>query len=322
MIHLRPMTLKDQIKLLAADLGYHACGIAGVEPFEDFRISLRTLAQRFPESADLFRRLERRAEPLGMNPWARAIVVCVRRYGKYAIPESLANHIGRNYLCDRRIPACPDTTMPKRMKEGMAALGIRVRTGGVPSREAAVRAGVVRIGKNGFAYAAGCGSWINIESWMVNAELEPDAPSAPAPCPANCTACLDACRTKALTEPYVMRMHHCIAYLTYEAPEPIPGELASRMGPWIYGCDDCQRVCPMNQGQWRREEPTPWLDEVADKLTPQALATMDQETYSRVVHPLFDYIPLNNLARWHTNARRASASSPPSEKERGEGLLL
>lgn len=299
------MTLKDQIKSLAAEVGYHACGIAGVEPFEDFRTNLRAHARRFPESADLCLKLERRAEPLGMNPWARAIVVCVRRYGKYAIPESLASHIGRNYLCDRRIPACPDTTMPRRMKDGLVALGMRVRTGGVPSREAAARAGIVQIGKNGFAYAAGAGSWINIEAWMIDAEVEPDAPSTNTPCPEGCTACLDACRTGALVEPHVMRMHHCIAYLTYEAPEPIPAELADRMGPWIYGCDDCQGVCPMNRGQWSGKEPTPWLDEVADKLTPEALSRMDQETYSRVVHPLFDYIPPDNLARWHRNAKRA-----------------
>lgn len=304
------MTLKDQIKSLAADAGYHACGIAGVAPFEEFLANLRSHALRFPESADLCLKLERRAAPLGMTPWARAIVVCVRRYGKYAFPESLAAHIGRNYLCDRRIPACPDTAMPKRMKEGLKGLGLRVRTGGVPSREAAVRAGIVRIGKNGFAYAEGAGSWINIEAWMIDAEVEPDVPNTTTPCPEGCTACLDACRTKALVEPYIMRMHHCIAYLTYEAPEPIPADLAGRMGPWIYGCDDCQTACPLNHGAWSREEPTPWLDEVADKLTPEALVNMDQDTYSRIVHPLFDYIPLDNLARWQGNARRASASSP------------
>jgi epoxyqueuosine reductase len=299
------MLLKDQIKSLASTLGYHACGIAGVNPFEDYRASIHKLAQRFPESAELCRRMERRAEPLGLNPWARAIVVCVRRYGKYAIPESVANHIGRNYLCDRRIKDCPDTTMPKRMKDGMAALGIRVRTGGVPSREAAVRAGIVQIGKNGFAYAPGCGSWINIEAWMIDAALEPDNPSPLLACPEGCHACLDACRTKALAEPYVTRIHHCIAYLTYEAPEPIPSELESKMGPWIYGCDDCQRVCPMNQGQWSNLEPAPWITGVDDALTPAALAVMDQDTYAKVVHPLFGYIPLNNLDRWHTNARRA-----------------
>lgn len=305
------MTLKDKIKSLAREAGYQACGIAGVDPFENYRASLQDIAGRFPESATMCRHLERRATPLAMNPWARAIVVCVRRYGKYAIPETLANHIGRNYLCDRRITGCPDAAMPGLMKDGLKALGLRVRTGGVPSREAAVRAGIVQVGKNGFAYAPGCGSWLNIEAWMVDAALEPDPPSGPAPCPEGCQACLKACRTQALAEPYVTRIHHCIAYLTYEAPFPIEAALWSRMGPWIYGCDDCQRVCPMNKGQWDDTEPAPWITEVAEALTPEALAAMDQETYSKVVHPLFGYIPEKDLARWHANARRALDRSEP-----------
>lgn len=299
------MTRKDQIKKLATNLGYHACGITGVEPFENYLSALQANAARFPEAAELYRRMERRATPLALNPWARAIVVCVRRYGKYAIPETLALHIGRNYLCDRRIKDCPDNTLPRLMKAGLTALGMRVRTGGVPSREAAVRAGVVRIGRNGFAYAEGCGSWINIEAWVVDAELEPNTPAPPAPCPEGCRACLDACPTQALVAPFSLNMKRCIAYLTYEAPTPIPGELWDKMGPWIYGCDDCQNCCPMNAGQWERREPTPWLDGVAEKLTPGTLASMDQETYTNVVYPLFGYIPPDGLARWHANAKRA-----------------
>ncbi len=302
------MTLKINIQNLAAGLGYHACGISGVAPFEDYRIALAGLMERFPETADLYRHMERRINPATLVPWARSIIVCIRRYGKYAIPEHLAQHIGRNYLCDRRIPGCPDNTLPKRMKEGLRALGLRVRTGGVPSREAATRAGVARIAKNGFAVTEGCGSWINIESWMVDAEIEPDTPAPAAPCPEGCQACRNACPTQALCEPYVIDMKRCVAYLTYEAPEPIPEALRSKMGPWIYGCDACQKACPLNQGQWERREPTPWLDDVAAHLTPETLATMDQETYATVVHPLFGYIPVTNLARWQANAKRALLS--------------
>jgi len=299
------MTIKDQIKALATDIGYHACGIAGVEPFTDYQATLLRLAERFPDTAELYRHMERRGNPKTLVPWAQSIIVCIRRYGKYRLPDSLPRHIGRNYLCDRRIPGCPDNTMPKRMKDGLRSLGLRVRTGGVPSREAAARAGVARIARNGFAYAEGCGSWINIESWMVDAAVEPDEPASTAPCPEGCQACLNACPTHALVEPYVMDMKRCVAYLTYDAPFPIAGELWNKMGPWIYGCDDCQNICPLNQGQWESREPAPWLDEAATRLTPESLATMDQETYAKVVHPLFGYIPVTNLERWHANARRA-----------------
>lgn len=302
------LSIKEHIKTLASGLGYRACGIAGVEPFAEYRAALRTLAERFPETAGLYGRWEHRTDPTTRVPWARSIVVCIRRYGKYEIPESLARHIGRSYLCDRRISACPDHAMPKRMKEGLQSLGLRVRTGGVPSRDAAVRAGVARIAKNGFAVAEGCGSWLNIESWMVDAALEPDSPTPSCPCPAGCQACLNVCPTKALVDPFVMDMKRCIAHLTYEAPFPIRDDLWKKMGPWIYGCDDCQRVCPLNHDHWSHTEPAPWITDVAGALTPEALSTMDQETYARVVHPLFDYIPLGDLARWQANARRALES--------------
>jgi len=306
------MTLKEQIKALAADVGYHACGITSTEPFEDYRAALHRMAALHPESEGLYHRLERRAEPRSLNPWARSAVVCIRRYGKYALPAGLTDHIGRNYLCDRRIKECPDTTMPARMKQGLTALGLRVRTGGLPSRAAAVRAGVARIGRNGFAYADGCGSWMNIEAWMTNAELEPDTPAPTAArCPDGCRACMEVCRTRALAEPYSMRFTRCIAYLTYEAPFPITAELWSKMGPWIYGCDDCQRVCPLNRDQWEDGEPAPWIESVKQHLTPAALAAMDQETYQRVVYPLFGYIPETDLPRWHANATRALQAVGP-----------
>jgi epoxyqueuosine reductase len=299
------VTIKTQIKALAAEVGYAACGIAGTQPFEDYRAALQDRITRFPEAAELYRELEGRVEPRAVAPWARSIVVCVRHYGKYAIPDRLVGLIARNYLCDRRIKACPDNGMPGSMKAGLKRLGLRVKTGGVPGRAAAVRAGVAGFGRNNFAYADGCGSWINIESWMVDAEMEADTPAAPAPCPEGCRACIKACPTGALCEPYVMRQDRCTAYLTFEAPEPIAPELWEKMGKWIYGCDVCQQACPMNKGKWERREPTPWLDEVLDQLTPEALAAMDQETYRKVVFPLFSYISEDNLARWHANARRA-----------------
>ena len=299
------MSLKDAIRKLAAETGYAACGITDTAPFEDYREALRRLQSRFPESAALYRDMEPRADPRAGTPWARSIVVAVRRYGRYRLPAGLARHIGRNYLCDRRIAACPDAAMPKRMKAGLQALGLRVRTGGVPVRAAAVRAGVAGLARNGFAVRADCGSWLNVEAWKVDAALEPDPPAPPAPCPPGCRACQDACPTGALFEAGCVRMDRCVAYLTYGAPWPVEPELWRRMGPWIYGCDVCQSVCPLNRGRWAEQEPAPWLEAVADRLTPDALARMDEETYRTVVHPLFWYIEETDLDRWHANAKRA-----------------
>ena len=293
------------VKALARDVGYVDCGICGVEPFAEDRAALAERMARFPDAAHLYEGMTARCDPTATAPWARALVVCVRWYGKYRLPPGLDGIIGKNYLGDRRIAPCPDHTMPSRMKAGLRDLGLRAKRISLPDRWAGVRAGVVRLGRNCFAYAGDHGSWINLESWAVDAELPHDEPTPEPPCPEGCRACLQACPTKALVEPFCMRMDRCIPWLTYRAPEPVAPALWDAMGGWIYGCDVCQDVCPLNQGAWRELEPAPWLEEAADSLTPEALAQMDQQTYEAVVHPLFWYIPTDRLDRWHRNARRA-----------------
>ena len=297
--------LKPRIKALAADVGYVACGITSAEPFPEYTCALDELIRRFPDTEHLYDRMRYRADPTRTKPWARSIVVCIRRYGKYDLPPQPLGHIGRNYLADRRSESCPDYAMPKTVTAGLKAMGLRARRGGVPDRLAAVRAGVARMGRNTFAYHETCGSWLNIATWRIDAELPPDEPTWETPCPPGCRACMDRCPTGAIVGPSVMRMDRCIAYLTYDAPPPIDADLWRAMGAWIYGCDVCQNVCPLNKHTWKTTERAAWLDSVADLLTPQALASMDEATYRDVIHPLFWYIPVEDLARWRRNAERA-----------------
>jgi epoxyqueuosine reductase len=296
--------LATRIKDLAARTGYVAAGIAAAAPFEAFERAVREHMARFPAAAALYARLLGRVDPRASNPWAKSILTCVRWYGKYRLPPGLAGHIGRHYLFDSRHADCPDHGMPAKMTEGLRALGLRVRRGGVPERWAGARCGVVRFGRNCFAFSDR-GSWINLESWLLDAELPPDAPTPGCACPEGCRACLDACPTGALCEPFVMRMDRCVAYLTYGAPEPVGDELWGEMGPWVYGCDACQEACPLNRGAWQETERAAWLEEAAPLLAPEALAAMDDATYRRLVHPHFWYIPKDGVDRWRRNARRA-----------------
>ncbi len=300
--------LAEQIRALALEAGYSRCGFTPALPFAEYATALDRRIARFPEAARLYEDMRLRVDPQRTAPWARTIVVCIRRYGKYRLPPETVGHIGRNYLVDSRTPACPDYRMAKEMTRGLRALGLRVKRGGVPDRLAAARAGVAAIGRNGFAFTAEAGSWINIATWRIDAAIPGDLPRLDCPCPPDCRACLEACPTGALVDEFVMRMDRCIAYLSYEAPRPIPEALWARMGPWVYGCDVCQEVCPLNAGRWTETEPARWLEEVAPLLTLEALAAMTQETYERKVHPLFWYIPRNELARWHAAARRALTS--------------
>lgn len=298
-------SLAGRIRELARRVGYAACGITTADPFPEYERALADRILRFPEAADLYRGLLGRVDPRRTASWARSIVVCVRAYGKYRMPAALEGLIGRNYLFDRRTAACPDHVMPANMTAGLKELGLRLKRGGVPERRAGARAGVTRFGKNTFAYADGCGSWINIESWRVDADLPAGEPTLDPPCPQGCRACMDACPTGAIVEPFVMRCDRCIAHLTYGAPEPVAPELWQRMGTWIYGCDACQLACPLNRHAWRGGEEAPWLEEVVPLLRAEALAEMDQATYESVVHPLFRYIPLDGAERWRRNARRS-----------------
>lgn len=295
---------KEEIRKIALECGFSDCGFTGVEPFEDYESELRARASADIEAAPKYLSMMPRARPGGRLKWAKSIIVCIRRYGKYKYPPELDGYIGRNYLCDSRHRECPDYLIDDRFETALKQLGLRYKKGGVPDRAAAVRAGLVKIGKNNFAYSRH-GSWINIETWVVDAELSPDQASTGSPCPDGCCACIEACPTGALYCANKLRISSCIAFLTYSAPEPVDEHLWERMGCWIYGCDVCQVVCPLNSGKWEYLEPTPWLDRVKDRLLPEALTGMDQQTYEDVVHPLFWYISPDNIDRWHRNARRA-----------------
>ncbi len=299
--------LAARVKQLALEAGYDDCGITGAEPFEEFREAVLRRIERFGELREVYEPMLKRADPRARNPWANSIVVCVRHYGKYRAPEGLLGRIGRNYLFDRRCKANPDADMPGRFGASLKSLGLRARKGGCPDRWAAARAGVAAFGKNNFAISPKFGSWINIETWLLDAELPPGEPTLKAPCPENCSVCIRACPTRAMTCAHEMRMDRCIAWLTYSAPHPIDPALWSQMGEWLYGCDRCQEVCPQNKGRWKADQPAPWLEAIAEQLQPGALANMPRQTYHHTVHPLFWYIADDDagLERWQRNARRA-----------------
>ena len=299
----------SKIKQMAKEVGYTACGITSTEPFKEFKVAINRRMDRFPQAAHLYSDMLNRVDPRSDVPWAESVVVCVRRYGKYRIPSGLAGYIGRNYLFDRRYEECPEHNVPEKMEEGLRRIGLRVQKGDVPDRWAGARAGVTRFGRNCFAYSEH-GSWINIQTWLIDANLPPDNPTLEPACPKECRICIKACPTQALLEPFVMRMDRCVAYLTYRAQEPIPPELWEKMGTWIYGCDVCQEVCPLNKGKWEPLEKASWLEKIASYLKPASLAAMDQETYRNVIHPHFWYISLDNLPRWHANADRAMQNTP------------
>lgn len=117
----------------------------------------------------------------------------------------------------------------------------------------AAKSGLGWIGKHSNLLTQQVGSFYFVAELIVDLELEYDTPVTDH-C-GTCTACIDACPTKAIIEPYVVDGSKCISYLTIELKNEIPSEFQDKMDDWVFGCDVCQDVCPWNRFSKPHNEP-------------------------------------------------------------------
>lgn len=120
----------------------------------------------------------------------------------------------------------------------------------------AKKTGLGWIGKNSNLITKNAGSFVFIAEVIVDIELEYDNPSIQDYC-GTCTACIDACPTNAIADPYIVDANKCISYFTIELKESetIPDEIGNKFQNWIFGCDICQDVCPWNRFAKPHHEP-------------------------------------------------------------------
>ncbi len=297
------MSLSEDIKDFALDLGYSKAGITTADGFPDYVAELNSRHEMYAwyiESA--FRPIEG-AEPRSIMPSAKSIIALVYDGSKESFPEKLVGKIGRLYqlrlyLAPRhRINGARRQLMREFLERNGCEVAPRLV---VPERLAAARAGVVNYGKNTFAFADGAGSFILITAFVVDAELEYDEPTLEVKCPPKCTACIDACPTGALYEPLKMDPRCCIAFNTFMTQDGYPGgitsyippEIREKMGTWIHGCDICQEVCPRNQRRLKAKLPqNEFLVKVAQDFELTKLLNLSDEFYTKRVQPLmYNYI--------------------------------
>lgn len=117
----------------------------------------------------------------------------------------------------------------------------------------AAKSGLGWVGKNSNLLSKQVGSFFFIAELIVDLELEYDAPVTDH-C-GSCTACIDACPTEAITEPYVVDGSKCISYFTIELKDQIPTAFLGKFDDWMFGCDVCQDVCPWNRFSKPHNEP-------------------------------------------------------------------
>jgi epoxyqueuosine reductase len=146
-------------------------------------------------------------------------------------------------------------TLAQALAQQVGPLGYRVFTDSAPVLEVelATRSGLGWRGKHTLALTRDAGSMFFLGEIFIDLAL-PLTPAVDAHC-GSCTACIDICPTRAIVAPYRLDAQRCISYLTIEHAGPIPEEFRAAMGNRIYGCDDCQLICPWNKFAHRSSLP-------------------------------------------------------------------
>ena len=249
--------LAERIKAWGRELGFGQVGIAGVDLGADRELLDRWLADgRHGEMAYMERHGSRRSRPAELVPGTVRVISARMDY----LPEAAADPwrvlgdprlgyvsryaLGRDYhrLVRKRLQALAD-----RVESAAGPFGYRVFADSAPVLEKplARNAGLGWVGKHTNLIHAAAGSWFFLGEIYTDLALPTDR-AVPDRC-GSCRACMDVCPTGAITGPYRLDARRCVSYLTIELRGSIPVELRPLMGNRIYGCDDCQLVCPWNR---------------------------------------------------------------------------
>ncbi len=267
--------LKSGIRRLAAAHGFDLCRIT--HPAIDARHAAALdawLAQGFHAGMDWMAeetRLARRKQPAAMLDGVRSVISVAMRHAPppYALDEASAAR-DRGVIAAYAHGDDYHEVMKKRLKRLARALDellgaheqrVYVDTAPVLEHAFAERSGLGWQGKHSLTIHRRLGSWFLLGEIFTTAVLPPDAPASHH-C-GSCTACIDICPTGAIVAPFIVDARRCISWLTIEHRGWIPRALRAAIGNRVYGCDDCQLVCP-----WNRKIPAS-SDPASDPLRPR-----------------------------------------------------
>jgi epoxyqueuosine reductase len=248
---------KRALAAQARALGFDALGVASIELTEDERHLVDWLDAGFHGDMDyMHRHGSMRSRPEDLVP-GTVRVVSVRmnywpgeaRNARAVLEEPATGYVSR-YALGRdyhKVMRRALARLAEDVARQVGPFGYRVCVDSAPVLEKALarNAGLGWIGKHTNLLARDAGSYFFLGEILTDLPLPLDEPAS-AHC-GTCEACIPACPTQAIVAPYRLDARRCISYLTIEHKGSIPVELRSALGNRIYGCDDCQLVCPWNK---------------------------------------------------------------------------
>ncbi|MGH8552468.1 MAG: tRNA epoxyqueuosine(34) reductase QueG, partial [Methylococcales bacterium] len=249
--------LANKIKHWGGQLGFQKIGIADCDLSQAAVRLNQWLEKSFHGEMDYMQRHSPlRGKPEQLLPGTIRVISARMDYLPEAIQESekilkdpaqgyISRYaLGRDYhkLIRKRLQRLADKITAR-----IGPFGYRAFTDSAPVLEKALaeKAGLGWIGKHTNLIDKTSGSWFFLGEIYTDLPLPIDKPAEPH-C-GTCTACIEICPTRAIVGPYQLDARRCISYLTIELKGPIPIEFRSLIGNRIYGCDDCQLVCPWNK---------------------------------------------------------------------------
>lgn len=252
-----PDNVKAKLGVWAGELGFQQLGITGIELSEDEAHLLNWLQAGHHGSMDyMARHGSKRARPAELVAGTIRVISVRMDYQPAKVRDSwdvladagtgyVARYaLGRDYhkLMRNRLQKLAD-----RLAGEVGPFGYRAFVDSAPVLERALarNSGIGWIGKHTCLINRNAGSWFLLGELYTDLELPVDAP-ATEHC-GTCRRCIDACPTQAIIGPYQVDARRCISYLTIELHDAIPVDLRRAMGNRIFGCDDCQLVCPWNK---------------------------------------------------------------------------
>ncbi len=255
-----PSEYSTIIKNSARQLGFLSCGISKADFLEAEAPKLEAWLRggHHGTMSYMERNFDKRLDPRRLVPGAKSIVSLLYNYHsdqKQKDPEApkISTYAyGTDYhlVIKNKLKAFMEIL---HREIGKVNGRVFVDSAPVMDKVWAAKSGLGWIGKNTNLISKKVGSFFFIADLILDLDLEYDTPVTDH-C-GSCTACIDACPTEALIQPYQIDGSKCISYLTIELKEAIPKEFQGKMDNWAFGCDVCQTVCPWNRFATTHQEP-------------------------------------------------------------------